>query len=51
LFDAFAALPGMDSAVLIAALQARGTGVGRAIALDGDARLIWQRTARGVVVR
>lgn len=51
LFDAFTALPGMDSAVLIAALQARGPASGRAIAVDGDTRLIWQRTARGVVVR
>jgi hypothetical protein len=41
----------MDSAVLIAALQARGPASGRAIAVDGDTRLIWQRTARGVVVR
>ncbi len=54
LFDAFSALPGMDTAALVAALrpdQPVRSEIGTALALDGNSRLVWQRTARGVVVR
>lgn len=51
LFDAFAALPGMDTAVLVAALAPQGAGTGNVLALDGIDRLIWQRRGAGVVVR
>ena len=52
LFDAFAGLPGIDTAALVAAL---GTDAppsdSRVIALDGADRLIWTRKGAGVVVR
>lgn len=51
LFDAFAALPGMDTAVLVAALAPQGATTGNVLALDGIDRLIWQRRGAGVVVR
>jgi hypothetical protein len=51
LFDAFAALPGMDTSALVGALQTSGPGTGSALVLDGAARVVWQRTARGVVLR
>ncbi len=51
LFDAFAALPGMDSAALVAALGAEASTGGTVIALDGAERLIWQRPGAGVIVR
>ena len=50
LFDAFAALPGMSSADLIAALTpARGTR-SRAVMAGGENRLVWRRTGRDAVV-
>ena len=51
LFDAFAALPGMDTAVLVAALNPVGASDGRALAVDAEMRLVWQRSGAGVVVR
>lgn len=51
LFDAFAALPGMDTAALVAALSAEGTTDSRVVALNTVDRLIWARSGAGVVVR
>lgn len=51
LFDAFASLPGMDSAALVAALGSQAPTGGTVIALDGVDRLIWSRKGAGVVVR
>jgi hypothetical protein len=52
LFDAFAALPGIDMAALVAAL---GTDVAasnaRVVALNEVDRLVWARKGAGVVVR
>ncbi len=51
LFDAFSALPGMDTAALVAAVRSAGPATGNVVALGGDARLVWQRPSRGAVVR
>jgi hypothetical protein len=51
LFDAFAALPGMDSAALVAALGTAAPSDSRVIALAGADQLIWARQGAGVVVR
>jgi hypothetical protein len=51
LFDAFAVLPGMDTARLVAALGTDAPSDARVIALDGADRLIWARQGAGVVVR
>ena len=51
LFDAFAALPGMDSAALVAALGTETATDSRVIALNAVDRLIWTRKGAGVVVR
>lgn len=51
LFDAFASLPGMDTAALVAALGTEAPTGGTLIALDGVDRLIWSRKGQGVVVR
>ena len=52
LFDAFAALPGIDSAALVAALgSAAPASDSRVIALAEVDRLIWSRAGAGVVVR
>ena len=51
LFDAFAALPGMDSAALVAALGTETATDSRVIALNAGDRLIWTRKGAGVVVR
>jgi hypothetical protein len=51
LFDAFASLPGMDTAALVAALSAEGTSDSKVVALNAVDRLIWARTGAGVVVR
>ncbi len=51
LFDAFASLPGMDTAALVAALSAEGTTDSKIVALNAFDRLIWARTGAGVVVR
>ena len=51
LFDAFATLPGMDTAALVAALGGKAPSDGKVIVLDGVDRLIWSRKGAGVVVR
>jgi hypothetical protein len=52
LFDAFATLPGIDMAALVAALGSDGTpSDSRVIALAEVDRLIWARKGAGVVVR
>jgi hypothetical protein len=52
LFDAFAALPGIDMGALVAALGSDApASESRDMALDGADRLIWARTGAGVVVR
>ncbi|WP_374436606.1 hypothetical protein [Tabrizicola sp.] len=52
LFDAFATLPGIDMAALVAALGGDGTpSDSRVIALAEVDRLIWSRKGAGVVVR
>lgn len=56
LFDAFASLPGMDSAALVAALEGAspqaGAGQGgRALTLAAETRLVWARSGRGMVTR
>lgn len=48
LFDAFASLPGMDTAALVAALQAEPETGGRVVALASENRLIWARLGRGI---
>jgi hypothetical protein len=51
LFDAFATLPGLDTAALVAALGSEGPTDSKVIVLDGVDRLIWSRKGAGVVVR
>jgi hypothetical protein len=51
LFDAFAALPGMDTAALVAALGTEAPSDARVVALNEADRLIWARQGAGVVVR
>lgn len=51
LFDAFATLPGMDSAQLVAALGTEVATASRVIVLAEVDRLIWSRKGAGVVVR
>jgi hypothetical protein len=49
LFDAFAALPGLTSAALVAALDAPGSGgPGLVSATKPQDRLVWQRSGRGL---
>ena len=50
LFDAFASLPGMDTAMLVASLQTAPSQGGRVVALAADNRLIWARAGRGMTV-
>lgn len=49
LFDAFAALPGMDTAALVAALSPQEAGGGQGLTLAADSRVIWQHPARAVL--
>lgn len=52
LFDAFASLPGIDMAALVAALGSDGPASdSRVVALAEVDRLIWTRKGAGVVVR
>ncbi len=51
LFDAFATLPGIDTAALVAALTPETTTDSRVIALNSVDRLLWARSGAGVVVR
>ena len=49
LFDAFAALPGMDTGALVAALSPTRASTGRAVASPSDSRVIWRHPARAVL--
>lgn len=50
LFDAFAALPGMDTGALVAAVDAPTTqAAGRVVAIGTDSRVIWRHPARAVL--
>lgn len=49
LFDAFANLPGMDTAGLVAALTPPSVPAAGAIALTAETRVIWRRVGKGVV--
>lgn len=51
LFDAFAALPGMDTAALVTALSSGVPSDSRVVALNEVDRLVWARKGAGVVVR
>ena len=51
LFDAFAALPGIDTGALVAALAAEGATDSRVVALNAVDRLIWTRKGAGIVTR
>ncbi len=51
LFDAFAGLPGMDTAALVAALGTEAPTDSKVVALDGADRLIWARKGAGIVSR
>lgn len=51
LFDAFAGLPGMDTAALVAALGSETPSDSKVVALDGVDRLIWSRPGAGIVGR
>lgn len=51
LFDAFAALPGMDSAALVAVLSSEIATNSKVVALAEIDRLVWARKGAGVVVR
>lgn len=51
LFDAFAGLPGMDMAALVAALGTETPSDSKVIALNSADRLIWSRKGSGIVSR
>ena len=51
LFDAFANLPGMDSAALVAALDPQVLPADGALTLAAQTRVIWRRSGAGVVAR
>lgn len=49
LFDAFASLPGLSSATLVAALAGDGPATGQRLpAVGGGDRLVWRRQGRGI---
>lgn len=50
LFDAFATLPGMDTAALVDALgPGRGQASGTSLSATAEARVIWRRGGQGIV--
>jgi hypothetical protein len=49
LFDAFASLPGMDTAALVGALQAPPITGSSALSIAAETRVIWRRSGKGVV--
>ena len=51
LFDAFAGLPGMDMAALVAALGTEAPTDSKVVALNSADRLIWARKGGGIVSR
>lgn len=51
LFDAFASLPGMDTAALVAALATAPATGGTTLTLAAEAVVVWQRRGVGLVRR
>ncbi len=51
LYDAFAGLPGMDTAALVAALGPSPLPDGAALTLAAETRVIWRRAGQGVTLR
>jgi hypothetical protein len=51
LYDAFAALPGMDAGALVAALAPGGAARSKGLAADADTRVIWRRPGAGLARR
>jgi hypothetical protein len=51
LYDAFAGLPGMDMAALLAALGTEVPADSKVVALNSADRLIWARRGSGIVSR
>ena len=51
LYDAFAGLPGMDTAALVAALEPSALPAAAALTLAAETRVIWRRAGKGVVAR
>lgn len=51
LYDAFASLPGMDTAALVTALTPAEGTPGTALSADAVTTVIWRRPGRGVAVR
>jgi hypothetical protein len=51
LFDAFAGLPGIDMAALVAALGTEAPSDSKVVALNAADRLIWTRKGSGIVTR
>jgi hypothetical protein len=49
LFDAFAALPGMDTAALVSALDSAPHTGSRALSVAGETKVIWVRKGRAVL--
>lgn len=49
LFDAFASLPGMDTAALVQALEAPPITGSSSLALAAETKVIWRRAGRGMV--
>ena len=49
LYDAFAGLPGMDTAALVAALAPSALPASAALTLAAETRVIWRRAGKGVV--
>ncbi len=49
LYDAFAGLPGMDTAALVAALAPSTLPSAAALTLAAETRVIWRRAGKGVV--
>lgn len=51
LYDAFASLPGMDTAALVAALAPDTAASGTTLSADAVTTVIWRRKGQGVVAR
>ena len=51
LYDAFAGLPGMDTAALVAALGPSALPAATALTLAAETRVIWRRAGKGIVAR
>ncbi len=49
LYDAFAGLPGMDTAALVAALEPSALPAVAALTLAAETRVIWRRAGKGVI--